>query len=98
MERKQWNALKKGIAQLGIDFRIHDACCVGCAELPSDWDENAPAIYTIKKAFKPLGGGWLFHSNIGDTELSQKLVNLFNELDIYYRWDKTDDKSIQIEA
>jgi hypothetical protein len=98
MERKQWNALKKGIAQHGIDFRIHDACCVGCADLPSDWDENAPAIYTIKKAFKPLSGGWLYHSNIADTDATNKLVDLFHELDIDYRWDQTDNTAIRIQA
>lgn len=98
MERKQWNALKKGLAQLGIDFRIHDACCVGCADVPEDHDPNAPAIYTIKKAFKPLGGGWLYHANIADSELNDKLVGLFNELDIDYRWDRTDNNAIRIPA
>lgn len=95
--RGQWNAIKKGIAELGIDFKIHDACCIGCIE-DDTVAHDQPAIQTLKKCYAPLTGGFLYHQNIAGTELAEKLVDLFEANGAWLNWDRSDEKAMFAEA
>jgi len=95
--RAQWSAVKEGLKSLGIDFRVQDTCCVGC--ITDTAPEGVPALYTLKKCFKPLTGGWLYHDNIAvDSELTSRLADLLTTNGYSLEWDRSQDKAIHIEG
>lgn len=91
-----WKQAKKDLRAIGVTVNTSlKGCCLGCVE-NSPIPKDVPAIYQLSKRFSATYGGFLCHSNLGDTALAAKVMAVLNDNGISWSWDGSPLRSIEI--
>ena len=85
-----WKNATKELRQAGIRVNMSiNSCCIGCAEL-TGLDHEQPAVYSLTKRFNGNDGGIVYHQNIAETELADKVYEILERNEVRITWDGSD--------